>query len=169
MSKSPTTITPPDRLVRWKKLWATPKKLDDVATEAAFDEFREAFVPSHMHKRFLKLFGVEKAAFGNRFFDDEAVYRRWDSKLSTLSGTGTGFAEVTVIYASPDSIEAHALRGEMRRALRDIFIDDWHAACAVIRTPNGATLYAFVEPKMKGCVVLSTGGELDNEVESIAD
>ncbi len=149
-------------------MWATPRLLDDVETEAAFDEFRETFVPTHMHKRFLKTFGVEKAGFGNRFFHEEAVYRQWSAKLSTMSGSSLGVAEVTVIYASADSLEAYVLRGEMRRSLQDIFIDDWHAACATIQTPT-ARLYAFVEPKMKGAVVYSASSELDNEIESFAD
>ena|SRR5579862_2462910 len=152
MAKPVKRITPEDRLEKWKKLWATPKLLDDEATDAAFEDFQESFVPSHMHKKFLQFFGTPKAQFGNRFFMEDAVYQNWDTKLSSL-GLGTiGHVEVTVIYASPDRLEGHWLRGETRRTLRDIIVDDWHAACAIVSSDQGK-LYVFVEPKMKGCVV----------------
>jgi len=157
MAKPIKHITPENRVDRWKKLWATPRKLGDAETEAAFEEFQDALVPSHMHKMFLKIFGAPKAQFGNRFFVDEAVFRNWDTRLTALVGEGE-HVEATVIYGSPDSIEAHALRGERRRTLRDIVIDDWQAACAIVRAGN-SQLYVFIEPKMRGCIVRSVRGE----------
>src|SRR5450755_184742 len=76
--------TPDGRVDRWKKLWGTPKSLDADATAAAFDEFADAFVPSHMHKKFLKTFGVPKAHFGNRFFLDDVAFKNWDTRLAAL-------------------------------------------------------------------------------------
>jgi len=142
---------------RWKKLWATPRLLDVSLTDAAFEEFQEAFVPGHMHKYFLKSFGVPKAQFGNRFFMEDAQYRSWDMRLSSFTGEGE-HVDVTVIYASPDALEAYALRGERRRTLRDIIIDDWQAACAIVRA-GPTTLYVFIEPKMRGCMVRTVHDE----------
>jgi hypothetical protein len=73
---------------------------------------------------------------------------------------------VTVIYGSPDAIEGHQLRGQVRRTLRDIVIDDWFAAAAIVRG-GGMNLYVFVEYKMKGCIVLSIKDE--NYSEPIED
>ncbi|RYG23345.1 hypothetical protein EON82_14305 [bacterium] len=115
--------TPPGRVDRWKKLWGTPRPLDNASVEDAFDEFRDAFVPSHMHKP----------------TDVEEV-------------------EVEVIYGSPESLEGWRLKGQTRRSLRDIVIDDWHAACAIVRA-GATTLYVFVEPKIVGCLVLSVRNE----------
>ncbi len=158
MPKPITTVTPDNRVDRWKKMWATPKRLDDVATDRAFEEFQDAFVPHHMHKQFLRFFGMPKAQFGNRFFKDDVTYRNWDMKLALLM-VEEGPALVTVIYGSPDKLEAYTLRGEMRRSLRDIVIDDWFAACAIV-TAGDTVLYLFIEPKMKGCVVrIDRGGE----------
>ena len=153
MPKPSTRPTPDNRVERWKKLWGTPRLLDDAATNDAFDEFREAFVPGHMHKRFLKTFGVPKAAFGNRFFMDDVSFRNWDTRLDQLLSAETAEAEVEVIYGSPDAIEGWRLhKGPTRRSLRDIVIDDWHAACAIVRAGE-TTLYLFVEPKIWGCLV----------------
>jgi len=160
VGKRITSPTPPDRLEKWKKNWATPVLLSDEETEANFDEFTDAFVPNHMHKRFIKTFGVPKAPFGNRFFVDEAVYRNWDTKLSELLPSATDQAEATVIYANPEGMEAYRMRGQTRRSLRDVIIDDWHGACAIVRGP-GTTLYLFIEHKMKGVVVLSRGAGPD--------
>jgi hypothetical protein len=154
MAKPNETVTPANRVERWKKLWGTPRKLEPGATDDAFDEFADALVPSHMHKMFLKTFGVPKAQFGNRYFMDGASFQNWDTKLATLVGGGIEPVEVVVIYGSPDRLEAHALRGERRRTLRDIVIDDWQAACAIVRA-GANTLYVFVEPKMRGCIVRS--------------
>ena len=151
MAKPITSVTPDNRIDRWKKLWAKPKRLDDAETDAAYEAFQEAFVPRHMHKQFLRFFGSPKAQFGNRFFMDDATYRNWDTKLELLM-MEEGPAYATVIYGSTDRLEAHTLRGEMRRSLRDIVIDDWHAACGIVRAGD-TLLYFFVEPKMKGCVV----------------
>ncbi len=152
MAKPIKFVTPEDRMAKWKKLWATPKLLDDEATDLAFEEFQEAFVPTHMHKKFLQFFGTPRAAFGNRFFYDDAVFMEWTRTLRTLGLDRLPHVEVTVIYGSPDRLEAHQLRGEPRRALRDIIIDDWQAACAIVRGAE-STLYVFVEPKMRGCMV----------------
>lgn len=154
MPKPRTSVSPENIADRWKKLWATPKRLDDATTDALFEEFQDQFVPSHMHRQFLKFFGTPKASFGNRFFVDDAVYKTWETRLSLLGVGETGHVEVTVIYGSPDALEGHALRGETRRSIKDIFMDDKHAACAIVRSPR-ITLYAFFEPKMKGCVVRS--------------
>lgn len=148
-------ITPGSRLEVWKKLWATPRVLTEAETDAAFEEFEEAFIPSHMRSRFLKQFGIPKAAFGNRYFQEGAVFHALDMPIYGLGPDKEGHVEATVIYASPDRLEAHAMRGQSRRKLRDVFIDDWIAACAIIRSDRGA-FYAFIEPKMKGCVVLAT-------------
>jgi len=152
MRKGSGSITPGDRLERWKKLWATPRLLEEADVDAAFEEFEEAFVPSHMHKKFLQFFGVPKAQFGNRFFMEDAVFHNWDTRIGSLVNNAGTHVEVTVIYGSPDRLEGYALRGESRRTLRDIFIDDWHAACAMVRAGD-TTLYAFIEPKMRGCIV----------------
>jgi hypothetical protein len=161
----PDIATPPNRIERWKKMWGTPKRLDAAETDAEFEAFQDAFVPSHMHKIFLKTFGVPKAAFNNRFFVDEAVFRSWDTKLSTLLRSDIGHAEVTVIYGSPTHLEANRLRGEMRRSLRDVFIDDWHTSCAIARGGQ-ATVYLFIQPKSRGCivkVVKTNGDPMDDE------
>jgi hypothetical protein len=163
MAKPSKSVTPDNRVERWKKLWGTPHRLDDVATDAAFDEFAEALVPSHMHKLFLKSFGQTRAQFGNRFFNDDASYQNWDTRLATLGATGT-HVEVTIIYGSPDKLEAHAFRGEVRRTLKDVVIDDWFAACAIVR--GGArTFYIFIEPKMRGCIVRAIRNEGVEEEE----
>jgi len=151
VAKPEESVLPPNRLDRWKKLWATPIKHSDAETEETFDEFVENFVPGHMHKQFKKLFGIPKAAFGNRFFVDEAVYWNWDTRISQLISEGDPVL-VDVVYADRDNIEAYRLRGERRRSLRDIVIDDWHAACAIVRA-EGNRCFVFVEPKMRGCVV----------------
>lgn len=158
MSKPTPRPTPAGRIDRWKKLWGTPRPLSVAETEDAFDEFREAFVPGHMHKRFLKTFGVPKAAFGNRFFSDDAVYRDWDTRFSSLLPPETADVEVEVIYGSPEELEGWRLRGETRRTLRDVVIDDWHAACAIVRA-GSTTLYLFVEPKIRGVLVQTTKAE----------
>jgi len=152
MAKPMTSVTPANRVERWKKLWATPKRLDADATDAAFEEFQEALVPSHMHKQFLKFFGQPKAQFGNRFFVDEAVFHDWETRLTALGAPEGTHLDVTIIYGSPDALEAHSLRGESRRKLRDIVIDDWQAACGIIRAES-QTFYFFIEPKMRGCIV----------------
>lgn len=149
-------VTPEGRVDAWKKLWGTSRQLDAAEAEAAFEEFQEAFVPSHMRKKFLQFFGVPKSKFGNRFFPESSTYNGWDTRLSGLGAEGT-HAEVTIIYGSPDSLEAHWFRGETRRTLRDIVVDDWHAACAIVRS-GGVTLYLFIEPKMRGCIVLGLPG-----------
>jgi hypothetical protein len=156
MAKPLKSVTPEGRVERWKKLWGASRMLDDAATEEAFEEFQTNFVPSHMRKKFLQFFGMPKAQFGNRFFRDDAAFTNWDAPLSRL-GVATSHVEVTVIYGSPDSLEAHAFRGESRRTLRDIVVDDWHAACA-IAIAGDLTLYIFIEPKMRGCIVLPVGG-----------
>ena len=152
MAKPIVGETPPNRMERWKKLWATPRLLDDAKADANFEEFQREFVPSHMHKQFLRFFGMPKARFGNRYFMEDAVYQDWDTKLSSLGAGEGSHVEVTVIYGSPTRLEAHWLRGEPRRSLRDIVIDDWQAACAIVRAAH-TTIYVFVEPKMRGCIV----------------
>jgi hypothetical protein len=154
VAKPVTFVTPPNRIERWKKLWATPKKLNEAETDAAFDEFLDNLVPTHMHTLFLRKFGLPKASFGNRFFNDESMYQNWDLKLTQLLAAEGPHIEATVIYGSPDKLEAHTLRGERRRSLRDIVIDDWHAACAIVRSDR-VHLYVFIEPKMRGCIVRS--------------
>jgi hypothetical protein len=104
-----------------------------------------------MRKYFLKSFGVPKAKFGNRFFMEDATYRNWDMQISSFAGEG-GHVEVVTLYGSPDALEAYALRGERRRSLRDIVIDDWQASCAIVRAGE-TTLFVFIEPKMRGCIV----------------
>jgi hypothetical protein len=151
-------ITPEGRLERWKKLWATPRILSDTESKAEFEEFVEAFVPGHMEKKFRQFFGTPRAKFGNRFFRDGAVFQSWDTALSGLGLRDVTHAEATVIYGSPEGLEATWLRGELRRTLRDIVVDDWHAACVIVRAGE-ARLYAFVEPKMRGCIVLWAGSE----------
>lgn len=150
----PKPITPADRVDLWKKKWGTSRLLSDNEATAAFDEFVAAFIPGHMEKRFLKTFGVYRAKFGNRFFKEEAVYHTFSEVLSRLMSTESTHAVVTVIYALDGELEAHTFRGEIRRSLGDLFLDDWHAACAIVRTED-ALMYAFVEPKMKGSVTLT--------------
>jgi hypothetical protein len=157
VAKPIKVITPEDRFEKWKKLWGTPRLLDDAGAEAAFEEFQESFVSGHMRKYFLKSFGVPKAVFGNRYFMEDAQYRNWDTRISTFAGEGDN-VEAIVIYGSPDKIEARLLRGERRRSLRDVIIDDWQAACAIVRA-GPTTLYIFVEPKMRGCMVRTIHSE----------
>jgi hypothetical protein len=152
MAKPVKHVTPPDRMDRWKKMWATPRLLDAEATDLAFEEFQEQFVPGHMHKLFLRSFGTPGAKFNNRFFSDHASFQNWDLKIGELVGAEGGHIEAIVIYGSPDRLEAHFLRGERRRRLRDIFIDDWHPACAIVRGGR-VTLYVFIDNKMRGCIV----------------
>ena len=144
--------TPDNRVERWKKLWGTPRPLDAKATEDAFDEFRDAFVPSHMHKRFLKTFGVPKAAFGNRFFVDDASFRNWNTRLDQILPANVEEVEVEIVYGSTEAIEGWRLKGATRRSLRDVFIDDWFGACAIVRS-EATTLYLFIEPKIQGVLV----------------
>ncbi len=159
VAKPIKVITPEDRMAKWQKLWGSPRLLDSEATEAAFEEFQESFIPGRIQKHFQKLFGTPKSQFGNRYFMEDAQFQNWDTKLTGLADLDD-HVEVVVIYGSPDDLEAHALRGDRRRSLRDIVIDDWQAACAIVRA-RSATLYVFVEPKMRGCVVrkVSTGVE----------
>ena len=144
-------ITPDNRVDRWKKLWATPRKLTPAETDEVFEEFQEEFVPGHMHKHFLKNFGVPKAQFGNRYFKEDAQYRNWNMRLAQFIGEGEQVL-VTVIYGSPDALEAYQLRGDRRRTLRDIIIDDWQAGLAIVMSKE-ANIFVFVEPKMRGCMV----------------
>ncbi|MHB8637217.1 MAG: hypothetical protein ACYC96_12180 [Fimbriimonadaceae bacterium] len=157
MPKPTDDPTPVGRVDRWKKLWGTPKRLDVDATAVAFDEFADAFVPSHMHKKFLKTFGVPKAHFGNRFFVEDVAFRNWDTKLAALLPPDATHVEATVLYGSPDALAGHRLKGEARRSLKDLVVDDWHAACAIVRA-GGTSVYMFVEPKMRGCAVRTIRG-----------
>ena len=156
-------ITPENRLETWKKLWGSPRLMDDGETEAAFDEFVDAFVTSHMRKRFLKLFGVPKAQFGNRCFMEDASFRNWETKLTSLGAAEGGHVEVTVIYALGESLEAHWVRGQSRRSLRDIFVDDWEGACAIARADE-VTFYMFVQAKGGGCMVRVVQNEVGSAI-----
>lgn len=164
MAKPIKHITPENRLPAWKKLWATPRLLSEVEADAAFEEFQDGFVPGHMRKFFAKSFGVPRAEFGNRCFVEDSGYKNWDMKIASFAGEGEQ-VEATVIYGAPDRLEAHALRGERRRSLRDIVVDDWQAACAIVRAGE-TTLYVFVEPKMRGCIVRTVRAEETMESES---
>jgi hypothetical protein len=155
-------VTPVGREDQWKRLWGKTRVLDDVATEAAFEEFQEQFVPSHMRKLFLRFFGVRRAHFGNRFFREEAAYHRWETKLSALIEAEGENIEVILIYALDDRLEAHVLKGQRRRSLRDIVVDDKQAACGIVRA-GAITLYLFIEPKMRGCIVRSVQKSLTPE------
>jgi len=162
MAKPTGPITPVDRVEKWKKKWGAVRLLDDETTEADFAEFQDALVPGHMQKRFANTFGVPRAVFGNRYFVDDAKYQDWDTKFTTLLWSNVTHVEATVIYASPDSLEAHRMRGEIRRTLRDVIIDDWQAACAIVRGGD-STLYVFVEPKMRGCIVVGLRDEEESK------
>lgn len=151
MARIARTVTPENRIDRWKKLWGTPHKLPTEETEAAFEEFQESFVPGHMHKKFLQFFGTPKAKFGNRFFLDECAYFDWKIDFKAL-GIRDEHVDATIIYGSPEAMEGHTMRGQSRRSLRDLVVDDWHAACAIIRSES-AVVYLFIEPKMRGCVL----------------
>ena len=69
-----------------------------------------------------------------------------------------------MIYGTPDSLEAHTFRGERRRTLKDVVVDDWHSACAIIRSP-GKTIYMFVEEKMNGCLTRTVYADGYEETE----
>ncbi len=153
MAKPIKFVVPENRVEVWKKKWGTPVLLDQAVAEAALEEFVEAFIPGHMHNRFERTFGVARAKFGNRFFHEDAKYRTWEVRLSEMLKTDATHLEAIVIYAAGERVEAYRIRGELRRSLGDIFVDDWHAACAIVRDSE-MTLYAFVEPKMKGSVVI---------------
>lgn len=152
MRPSSDRPTPEGRVDRWKKLWGTPRRLSVQETEDAFDEFADAFVPSHMHKRFLKTFGVPKASFGNRFFLDDVTFRNWNTRLNQILPGDVAEVEVEVVYGSTEAIEGWRLRGETRRSLRDVFVDDWFGGLAVVRAGE-TTLYLFIEPKIQGVLV----------------
>jgi hypothetical protein len=143
-------------------MWSTPRKLTQDETDLVFEEFQEAFVPKHMHKEFLRLFGQPKAKFNNRFFTDEATYQNWNARLEQLGAGKEGKAEATVIYGSPERLEAHRFTGDLRRSLKDVIVDDWIPACAIV-TSERAIFYIFVEPKMRGCVVRTVRNEQDDE------
>jgi hypothetical protein len=153
-------ITPEGRIERWKKLWSTPRPLSTEEADKAFEDFVETFVPGHMEKKFRQFFGTPRAKFGNRFFRDDVKFHAWDRSLASLGIREGTHAEATVIYAGLDDIEAHRMRGETRRTLKDLVIDDWHAACAIAEGEE-TKLYIFIEPKMRGCIVLRVGGEED--------
>jgi hypothetical protein len=61
-------------------------------------------------------------------------------------------------------MEAHRIRGQTRRTLRDVIIDDWYGACAIVRS-QGTVLYLFIEHKMKGVIVLSRGSSAETIVD----
>lgn len=153
MAKPLKSITPPGRLEHWKRLWAKPKPLSKEEAEKAFDEFVEQFIEGHMQPRFFRIFGEQKAQFGNRFFREDARFYSLATRLDAIQSI-EGPIEATVIYGGPEAMEAHQLRGEGRRTLRDLVVDDWFAACAIIRTET-ADLYAFCEPKGGGAIVRS--------------
>lgn len=151
-------ITPEGRVEKWKKLWATPRLLSDAEATNAFEEFIDVFIPSRMEKKFRQFFPTPRAKFGNRFFRDDAVFYTWERTLASLGLQDVTHAEVSIIYPSVEAIEGHRLRGETRRSLKDLVVDDWHPACAIAE--GGPTkLYIFIEPKMRGCIVLRVGDE----------
>lgn len=158
MARISRVITPTNRVPRWKKNWATPRLLDEDEATAAFEEFQEQFIPSRMNKKFLQFFGNSRAQFGNRFFMDDAVYHSWDTSFVRLGAGETGHVEAIVIYALNEDMEATWLKGQTRRSLRDVVIDDWQAACAIVRAEK-ATYYMFVEPRMKGVIVRTVPNE----------
>ena len=160
MPQSTERPTPDNRVERWKKLWGTPRPLPVAETEDAFDEFRDAFVPSHMHKRFLKTFGVPKVAFGNRFFLDDVAFRNWNTRFDQILPADVEEVEVEVVYGSTETLEGWRLRGQTRRNLRDVFIDDWVGGLAIVRAGE-TTLYLFIEPKIQGVLVRTVKGVPD--------
>lgn len=145
--------TPEGRIERWKKLWGGVRTLSSSEAEEAYEEFVEEFVPGHMEKKFRQFFGTPRAKFGNRFFRDDAVYHTWNTSFSSLGLRDATHVEATILYSSPEDIEGHVMRGEVRRTLKDLLVDDWHAACAMVRAEE-VRLYLFIEPKMRGCIVL---------------
>lgn len=145
-------ITPEGRLESWKRRWSAPRQLSDAEAEAVFDRFVEGFIPGHMEKKFRQFFGTPRAKFGNRFFCDDAFYHDWDRTLATLGFAEVQHAEVAILYAQGKTLEGYRFRGEPRRSLKDLFVDDWHAAVAVIEAGD-LVMYAFIEPKMRGSVV----------------
>lgn len=152
MARKPKQPTPDDRPDRWKARWGGLRQVPDEETTAAFEAFCEAFVPSHIRGRFIKTFGVPKAGFGNRYFHDDASFKVLPTRMTDFFAPEATHVEAIVFYALDDEVEAHRMRGETRRTFQDLFVDDWHAACAMV-TGGGTTLYAFIEPKMKGSVV----------------
>lgn len=115
-----------------------------------------------MRKMFLKQFGHPKAQYGVRFFLEDITRYNWNTRLGLVLGEGEHI-EATVIYGTPDALEAYRLRGERRRSLKDIVIDDWHSACAIIKSPT-KTIYLFVEEKMNGCLLRT-----DQDEDAVAD
>ncbi len=162
MARLNKTITPENRLPFWKKLWATPKKLDQEAADAVFDEFMNGLIPRHMHKIFLKSFGAKKEQLNNRFFLDDATFQNWETKLQDLLPSKDEMIEATVIYGSSESLEAFQLRGQPRRSLKDVVMDDWQASCALVRAET-STLYVFVDIRMRGCIVRLVKDENEDE------
>lgn len=159
MRKPPT---PEGRVERWKKLWGGLRPLSQAETDQAYEEFVDTFVPGHMEKKFRQFFGTPRAKFGNRFFRDDSVYHTWTTTFSSLGLRDATHVEATILYAGPDSLEGHTMRGEVRRTLKDLLVDDWHAACAMVRTDE-VRLYLFIEPKMRGCIVLRLTDEDEEE------
>jgi hypothetical protein len=111
-----------------------------------------------MRKRFLQLFGTPKAQFGNRCFMEDASFRKWDTKFSFLGAPEGGHVEATVIYASGEELEGHWMRGQSRRTLKDVLVDDWEGGCAIVRS-GAATFYLFVQARGEGCMVRTVPNE----------
>lgn len=153
-------ITPEGRVDHWKKRWSSPRLMTDEETEAVFEEFVDGFVPGHMEKKFRQFFGTPRAKFGNRFFSDDATFYPWEVTLAAIGVQDVVHAEVAVVYASPDAIEGYRFRGEPRRSLKDLFVDDWHPACAIV-TAGDTKLYIFIEPKMRGSIVYRAVAEAE--------
>ncbi len=150
MSKPTKNITPPNRIPTWAKLWASPIHLTAQEAEEALEEFMEGLVPGRIHKKFLQFFGTPRAAFGNRFFMDDCVYHDWNTKMSDMGAEEP--LEVLTVYAADEELDGYLLKGQTRRSLRDIVVDDWHTACSIVRSGEDVW-YVFVEPKMRGCIV----------------
>lgn len=155
-------ITPDGHVDHWRKRWSTPRLLTADECDAALEEFIDVFVPGHMEKKFRQFFPTPRAKFGNRFFRDDAIFYPWTRTFSSLGLPDVVHMEATIIYAMPAGIEGHRFRGEPRRSLKDLFVDDWQPAAAMLQV-GGIRLYLFIEPKMRGCIILRVEGEADED------
>jgi hypothetical protein len=158
----PATVTPEGRIEQWKRKWSHPQLLNDSLSTQVFETFLDAFVPSHMVKQFVKTFGVPKAAYGNRFFPENSSFVPLSVRIGSLLGPTTVPLEADLMYALADDIEVYRIRSDTKRTFKDLFIDDWHAACATFRCEFG-TGHAFIEPKMRGAIVQWLGHTPDEE------
>lgn len=153
--KSPIRL---GRQETWLKLWGKARPLSDDETSLVFEEFLEQFVPPHMHKMFIRVIDAPKAKFGNRFFREDSAFTPFETPLFQLlhSAAPEDMVEAKVILPRAEKFDGFVLKGQARRTLRQLVIDDWQTTMATLNL-EGETVYVFVEPKMGGCMIRTVG------------